>query len=156
DARLDAQADSGGGVQIRLSAALDRRRRTAKCELQPVQCRPWLHVLGFVKMRQFATSGFRIWNLSLEAKLVYSGFAIFALLALAASLLFYEDMVGPHTAGVRGYYAGETVPPAAPSQPHAVRIDVPEEAQRLTMAVTYRKLLEVTHFHLFTVPVFLL
>src|SRR5207245_5724907 len=28
--------------------------------------------------------------------------------------------------------------------------------RRLTVAVSYRKLLEVTHFHLFTVPVFLL
>jgi hypothetical protein len=28
--------------------------------------------------------------------------------------------------------------------------------QRITVAVSYRKLLEVTHFHLFTVPVFIL
>ena len=50
-------------------------------------------------MRQFATSGFRIWNLGREAKLVYTGFGLFALLAIASSVLFYEDLVGPKTAG---------------------------------------------------------
>jgi hypothetical protein len=39
------------------------------------------------------------------------------------------------------------------------KIELPPEAatsEPITVAVTYRKLLEVTHFHLFTVPVFLL
>lgn len=111
-------------------------------------------------MRQFASSGFRIWNLSREAKLVYTGFGLFALLALVVSMMFYEDLVGPKTAGVTGYYAGaatakvETAPAAA-----GPKIELPDEAstpERITVAVTYRKLLEVTHFHLFTVPVFLL
>jgi hypothetical protein len=113
-------------------------------------------------MRQFASSGFRVWNFSREAKLVYTGFGLFALAALAVSVLFYEDLVGPRTAGVRGYYAGEAAPtaagsaPAAPAPSTGPAIEVPDEAPRLPVAVTYRKLLEVTHFHLFTVPVFLL
>lgn len=113
-------------------------------------------------MRQFASSGFRIWNLSREAKLVYTGFGLFALLALFVSALFYEDLVGPRTAGVAGYYAGAAT--ATASAPAATggggpKIELPDEAkssERITVAVTYRKLLEVTHFHLFTVPVFLL
>jgi hypothetical protein len=112
-------------------------------------------------LRQFASSGFRIWNLSREAKLVYTGFGIFAIAAIFVSILFYEDMVGPRTAGVKGYYAGESqsAPTVNASQtkdgPH---IEMPDEPppRQLTVAVTYRKLLEVTHFHLFTVPVFLL
>lgn len=111
-------------------------------------------------MRQFASSGFRIWNLSREAKLVYTGFALFSLLAIVVSMLFYEDLVGPRTAGVAGYYAGVKAAAAAPAAAAGggPQIELPAEAtaERITVAVTYRKLLEVTHFHLFTVPVFLL
>ena len=136
-------------------------------------------------MRQFASTGLRIWNLSLEAKLVYSAFGLMSLLALLVSALFYEDLVGHSSEGVRGYYAGEvagpigtatppSAPPASPprgapgapadSSSGGPRIELPDEPgasdsappSRLTIAVTYRKLLEVTHFHLFTVPVFLL
>ena len=122
-------------------------------------------------MRQFASSGFRIWNLSREAKVVYSFFGLFSLLALASSALFYEDLVGAGTPGIAPYYAGakptkldkgaekssEKGPKSGPA------IELPDPADEpapptapITVSVTYRKLLEVTHFHLFTVPVFLL
>src|SRR5205814_10284677 len=80
----------------------------------------------------------------------------FSLLAILVSVMFYEDLVGPKTGGVRAYYAGEveTQPPSVASG--GPKLDVPDEAPRMTVAVSYRKLLEVTHFHLFTVPVFLL
>src|SRR5258706_15738734 len=74
-------------------------------------------------------------------------------------------MVGHTGDGVRAYYAGDpSAPapaPAAAPAPGGPRIELPDEpaaapARQLTVAVTYRKLLEVTHFHLFTVPVFLL
>lgn len=116
-------------------------------------------------MRQFASSGFRIWNLSREAKLIYTGFGLFSLMAIVVSMMFYEDLVGPKTAGVAGYYAGAahtTEQRAAPAT-GGPKIELPDEAaapartsEQITVAVTYRKLLEVTHFHLFTVPVFLL
>jgi hypothetical protein len=117
-------------------------------------------------VRQFASSGFRIWNLSREAKLIYTGFGLFSIAAIAVSMMFYEDLVGPKTAGVAGYYAGAAharaaTGPAAPTG--GPKIELPDEeaapattSEQLTVAVTYRKLLEVTHFHLFTVPVFLL
>ena len=116
-------------------------------------------------MRQFASSGFRIWNLSREAKLIYTGFGLFSLAAIVVSMMFYEDLVGPKTAGVAGYYAGAAHAHAstgAAATAGGPKIELPEEAatattsEQLTVAVTYRKLLEVTHFHLFTVPVFLL
>ncbi len=116
-------------------------------------------------MRQFASSGFRIWNLSREAKLIYTGFGLFSIAAIAVSMMFYEDLVGPKSAGVAGYYAGAAhgaaAKPAPPSAGEAgPKIEMPDEpapsSEQLTVAVTYRKLLEVTHFHLFTVPVFLL
>jgi hypothetical protein len=114
-------------------------------------------------VRQFASSGFRIWNLSREAKLVYTGFGLFSILAIAVSMMFYEDLVGPRTAGVTGYYAGVSRRAAddkAAGPAAGPKIELPDEAaatsEQITVAVTYRKLLEVTHFHLFTVPVFLL
>lgn len=112
-------------------------------------------------MRQFASSGFRIWNLSREAKLIYTGFGLFSLAAIVVSMMFYEDLVGPKTAGVAGYYAGARVSePAFEKSNGGPKIELPDETARtseqITVAVTYRKLLEVTHFHLFTVPVFLL
>jgi hypothetical protein len=112
-------------------------------------------------VRQFASSGFRIWNLSVEAKLVYTCFGLFSLAALAVSALFYEDLVGHGTSGVRAYYAGEApraaeAPAVPPAGGPAIALPEPEAAAPLTVAVSYRKLLEVTHFHLFTVPVFLL
>jgi hypothetical protein len=115
-------------------------------------------------LRQFSSSGFRIWNLGREAKLVYTGFGIFSLLAFLCSFLLYDDLVGARTAGVAGYYAG-TAParsdgaPAGGAPSVMPRIELPagdEAAPKLTVAIPYRKLLEVTHFHLFTVPVFLL
>jgi hypothetical protein len=112
-------------------------------------------------MRQFASGGLRIWNLGREAKLVYTGFGLFALLALLCSVALYDDMVGWGARGVRAYYAGEAAAPAPPAAPPAgapgPRIEMPEdEPGRMTVAVSYRKLLEVSHFHLFTVPVFVL
>lgn len=132
-------------------------------------------------MRQFAAKGLRIFHLSREAKVIYSFFCGLSLLAMLSSLLLYEDLVGPSLGGqhlrrVGDYYASQTAatpssqpaaaqPPPGPSGPSiALPADEPpalsEPAglgpQRLTITVPYRKLLEVTHFHLFTVPVFLL
>jgi hypothetical protein len=110
-------------------------------------------------VRQFASSGFRLWNLGREAKVVYTAFGLFSLLALLVSVLFYEDLVGPRSGGVAAYYAGSVADAhATPKQGGGPHIELPDETppSPITVAVSYRKLLEVTHFHLFTVPVFLL
>jgi len=113
-------------------------------------------------MRQFASGGFRIWNLSPEAKLVYTGFGLMSLLALAVSILLYEDMVGPRTGGVVGYYAGaKSTAPTVAAPTTGPKLDLPaldedDAPPSIQIKVSYRKLLETTHFHLFTVPVFLL
>jgi hypothetical protein len=117
-------------------------------------------------MRQFGSSGFRLWNLGVEAKLLYTAFCVLTMCGIVSSALYYEDLVGTGLRGVRRYYAGapvdDAVPAAAPAPPGAggPAIDVAPEAeeahQPMVVAVTYRKLLEVTHFHLFTMPVVLL
>ena len=129
-------------------------------------------------MRQFASAGFRIWNLSREAKIIYTFFCALSLLALGSSVLLYEDLIGPSLrpgslVRMKQYYGAETTPgavaeptaaplpgsPAAdPAPTGGPAIALPEDAPapKLIVAMPYRKLLEVTHFHLFTVPVFLL
>jgi len=121
-------------------------------------------------MRQFASSRFRLWNLSRPAKLIYTFFCGLSLLAILSSMMLYEDLVGPslrtgHVARVEQYYGKDpttlTPPPpsaAAAQGPTGPEIALPEEdnASSLTLSMPYRKLLEVTHFHLFTIPVFVL
>ena len=114
-------------------------------------------------MRQFASGGFRLWNLAVEAKVLYTTFCVLILAGIVSSALYYGDLVGGGLAGVRRYYGGEDA--EAPAIRGAAdragpAIDMPAEAevvaQPIVVAVTYRKLLEVTHFHLFTMPVVLL
>ncbi len=111
-------------------------------------------------MRQFGSSGFRLWNLGIEAKLLYTAFCVLTLFAIGSSALFYADLVGAGTSGIKRYYAGEAAPaaPEAPAGGPAIELPAGEGQARapLVVAASYRKLLEVTHFHLFTMPVVLL
>ena len=117
-------------------------------------------------MRQFGSSGFRLWNLGADAKTLYTAFCLLTFLGVVSSALYYRELVGVGTSGIRRYYAGESDQPEvaglpAPEQPTAgPSIEVPPEDQEghspIVVAVSYRKLLEVTHFHLFTMPVVLL
>lgn len=121
-------------------------------------------------MRQFASAGFRIWNLSREAKIIYSFFCALSLLALFSSLLLYEDLVGPSLkpgslTRVEKYYSPQPTaapepeaPAIAPEDALGPKINLADDAPapKLVVVMPYRKLLEITHFHLFTVPVFLL
>jgi hypothetical protein len=115
-------------------------------------------------MRQFGSSGFRLWNIGTDAKTLYTAFCLLTFLGVVSSALYYRELVGVGTSGIRRYYAGENdapEPAPQPAQPTAgPAIEVPPEAvearRPIVVAVSYRKLLEVTHFHLFTMPVVLL
>src|SRR6185436_16008199 len=113
-------------------------------------------------MRQFSSSGFRLWNLGIEAKILYTTFCVLTLFGIVSSALYYGDLVGAGTSGIKSYYAGEThaaPAPAPAATPTGPAIDVPDDdqgRQPIVVQMTYRKLLEVTHFHLFTMPVVLL
>jgi hypothetical protein len=52
-------------------------------------------------MRQFASGGFRLWNLAVEAKVLYSAFCFLILCGIVSSALYYADLVGGGLAGVR-------------------------------------------------------
>jgi hypothetical protein len=116
-------------------------------------------------MRQFASGGFRLWNLAVEAKVLYSAFCVLILCGIVSSALYYGDLVGGGLGGIRRYYGGESddaavVPARADVGLAGPKIEMPSDfearPQKIVVAVTYRKLLEVTHFHLFTMPVVLL
>ena len=119
-------------------------------------------------MRQFGSSGFRLWNIGADAKTLYTAFCLLTFLGVVSSALYYRELVGVGTSGIRRYYAGENdePEPPPPSTPQPTEpttgpaIEVPPEGAEtrrpIVVAVSYRKLLEVTHFHLFTMPVVLL
>jgi hypothetical protein len=111
-------------------------------------------------VRQFGSSGFRLWNLGVEAKLLYTAFCLLTLAGVASSAFFYLDLVGAGTSGIKRYYAGQAESAAAEKPSAGPTIELPPEEGAahapIVVAATDRKLLEVTHFHLFTMPVVLL
>lgn len=110
-------------------------------------------------MKDFIRPAGRLRVLPLPARLVYSVFNVFSLIALAETAWLGADMVGADLTGVSTYYAGQSSSPpiaAAPAQGGPV-IELPNEPLTAEAApMPLRKLLEVTHFHLFTMPVYLL
>jgi hypothetical protein len=118
-------------------------------------------------VKDFAAAAGRLRALSTGAKLLYSAFTLSALLGLVISWQLYGAVVGE--AGAPAYYAGAPVPERAPpSAPTAgttatplddgPEINLGEEVKPrvITEQISDRKLLEVTHFHLFSIPVYVL
>lgn len=116
-------------------------------------------------MREFASNK-SLTSLSYLSKTIYSFFCLFSLVALAVSLALYEDLVGPTPQQglqrIRTYYTHQPLPQKKQAEvgpQHGPTILLPDEepeANGIPFLVPKRKLLEVTHFHLFTIPVFLL
>jgi hypothetical protein len=112
-------------------------------------------------MKDFIRPAGRLRVLPVPARLVYSVFNVFSLLALAETAWLGADMLGTDLGGVAAYYAGApSAPPpaaAAPSDAAGPVLELPDEPLTAEpAAMPLRKLLEVTHFHLFTMPVYLL
>ena len=112
-------------------------------------------------MKDFIRPRGRLRSLPLPARLVYSVFAAFTLVALAFSAWLGADMVGADLSELDSYYAGQ--PSAQPQvATHGAsdgpQLDLPPEADAPAASppMPLRKLLEVTHFHLFSMPVYLL
>jgi hypothetical protein len=99
----------------------------------------------------------RLRVLPLGAKILYSAFAIAAIIGLLVSWRLYGAAVGD--AGPAVYYAGATpVAPAGPAHETGGVELAPEDAapRPIVEMIPERKLLEVTHFHLFTIPIYVL
>jgi hypothetical protein len=115
-------------------------------------------------MKDFIRPSGRLRSLPFPARLTYSVFLLFTLLALAESAWLGADMLGVDLQGIGAYYAGAPAPvsttanPAADSGEPAPNIDIPSDmlTPAAGEAMPLRKLLEVTHFHLFSMPVYLM
>jgi hypothetical protein len=110
-------------------------------------------------MKDFIRPAGRLRALPMPARLVYSVFNLFSLIALAETAWLGADMLGVDLSGVAAYYAGQaSTPPSAAAPAHGGPvIELPDEPLTAEAApMPLRKLLEVTHFHLFTMPVYLL
>jgi hypothetical protein len=109
-------------------------------------------------MKDFTRLPGRLRGLPLSARVVYSVFLAFSLLALALTAWLADDMVGLGLDRVDAYYAGGGAPAALPGVDAAGPVmELPPDAGATAEPpMSLRKLLEVTHFHLFSMPVYLL
>lgn len=113
-------------------------------------------------MRDFgATVPGRLRMLSVGAKILYTAFAMATIAGLLVSWRLYGAAVGD--AGPAVYYAGAkvvtTAAPAAAAASDGPAIELaPEDTKprAIIEQMPERKLLEVTHFHLFSIPVYVL
>jgi hypothetical protein len=96
--------------------------------------------------------------LPLGAKILYTAFAVATIVGLLVSWRLYGAAVGD--AGPAVYYAGAAASAAPAPAPVTPGIELsPEDAaprRAFVDQIPERKLLEVTHFHLFTIPVYVL
>jgi hypothetical protein len=114
-------------------------------------------------MKDFTRGSGRLHSLPFPARVVYTVFLAFTLAALALTAWLGEQMVGAKLERTREYYTG-AAPSAAPASAAAKpegggpQLDIPDAALASPPPepMALRKLLEVTHFHLFSMPVYLL
>lgn len=109
-------------------------------------------------MQDFTRPSGRLRALPVTARAVYTVFLVFTLLGMALTLWLTDDMVGLDLDGARQYYGGEVAPIEEPVLEGGPALVIPEDGEQLAAfePMPRRKLLEVTHFHLFSMPVYLL
>ncbi|WNG37336.1 hypothetical protein F0U61_29420 [Archangium violaceum] len=122
-------------------------------------------------MRQFARP-FPITRLSLEARVLYTGFLLFLVLGFVSSVWLYADSFGGLSGqGASEYYRGGASAPEPAARAEAEggpalelpsdgpALELPGEevaAAPMRLEKPARQVMETFHFHLFTVPVVLL
>lgn len=109
-------------------------------------------------MQDFTRPSGRLRALPMAARAVYSVFLAFTLLGLVLTLVLTNDMVGLDLSGADQYYGGEIALIDEPEIDGGPALVIPEDGEDLAAfePMPRRKLLEITHFHLFSMPVYLL
>lgn len=109
-------------------------------------------------MQDFTRPSGRLRALPLGARTVYTVFLLFTLVGLALTVFLTHDMVGIDLAGADEYYAGESGPVEEAETTGGPALVLPPDGEDLAAfePMPRRKLLEITHFHLFSMPVYLL
>jgi hypothetical protein len=94
----------------------------------------------------------------LGARVVYTVFLVFTLAGLALTLWLTHDMVGLDLSTAGEYYGGEAALVEEAEVVGGPALILPPDGEDLAAfePMPRRKLLEVTHFHLFSMPVYLL
>ena len=92
-------------------------------------------------MREYIRGTGTLSRLPLASKILYIGFLLLTLAAFANSLLLYYDSMGWTAAEAATWYLGN---------------EDQEDALEMVLEKSPRELLEVSHFHLYTMPVLLL
>jgi hypothetical protein len=97
-------------------------------------------------------------RLSLEARIVYTGFAVFLLIGYATSAwLWIDDELGVSAQSAQRYYLGENQAAKVSETNDAFEIPPElEEREQMRFAKSPRQVMETFHFHMFSVPVCLL
>jgi hypothetical protein len=106
-------------------------------------------------VKDFSSGPGRLRVLSVGAKLLYTAFVVATLVGLLVSWRLYGSVVSE--AGPRAYYSGAPVA-AKEEASGGPQIDLADsdKPRAMVVQISDRKLLEVTHFHLFSVPVYVL
>jgi len=109
-------------------------------------------------MQDFTRPSGRLRALPLGARAVYTVFLAFTLVGLALTLWLTDDMVGIDLTGAGEYYGGEAAPIEEAEIEGGPALVLPPGGEDLAAfePMPRRKLLEITHFHLFSMPVYLL
>lgn len=109
-------------------------------------------------MKDFRRPAGSLGMLPVASRIAYSAFLVATLAALGLSVWLGAEMVGNEASGVDAYYAGivgEPAPGADASGP-AIEIALEDEAAPRVEPMSRRRLLETTHFHLFSMPLYFL
>lgn len=109
-------------------------------------------------MQDFTRPSGRLRALPLGARAVYTVFLLFTLVGLALTLFLTHDMVGLDLSHAEEYYGGEAAPFEEAELEGGPALFLPPGGEDLAAfePMPRRKLLEITHFHLFSMPVYLL
>jgi hypothetical protein len=109
-------------------------------------------------MQDFTRPSGRLRALPFAARAVYTIFLAFTLVGLALTLVLTHDMVGLDLSGAAQYYGGEKPREEEPALDGGPALVIPPDGEELAVfePMPRRKLLEITHFHLFSMPVYLL
>lgn len=108
-------------------------------------------------MRDFRKRRGQLRTLDATARALHSVFLLFILAGLAVASLLYSDGPTLDPAAAERYYAGGTLPaaaaPAAPAAEGEIVFDLPPElAVTRVEPMNQRRLIELTHGHLFVMP----
>lgn len=109
-------------------------------------------------MQDFTRPSGRLRALPLGARAVYTVFLVFTLIGLVLTVFLTHDMVGIDLSHADEYYGGEAAHLENAELDGGPALVLPPDGEDLAAfePMPRRKLLEITHFHLFSMPVYLL